>query len=405
MRKKILSLFAVLIGICLIIVACSQEIELQNQNEDISKQLMMRTANEMESVPPLFTIGGSLETSPSQIQSLYELTGNNDIENLRGFIIFTTGNENGIDPINTENLKGISLFHYKNGKLEHSVYVKNIESGTYSVVPALTAYSLGETIPELDYVVYATGLYENSGLSSYSIIKNNNRSFEESYDLMEIRAITVGQIVSLENVPTTETKLLMQQLTRAQICPKYCNSQDGSVCDHNQNKCLGDRNASLEPANEGIGGTEGGGSNIDDPKICSKSKAYAKVDTSLRNNFNFPLSYEIRDDILSNSVFGMKYRSYYYDTSFYKVDIDTEDAVKIALLLPKLYSLYNNFKYSNEEELVFNEETREDITLIIESLKSKNAGNSKLNVILNDVKKDVNFLTGKNIGNLNEILY
>ena len=73
--------------------------------------------------------------------------------------------------------------------------------------------------------------------------------------------------------------------------------------------------------------------------------------------------------------------------------------------MPKIYSLYEDFKSNKNSKVVFDDDFKNDIIDICESLKSKNSNNSNLIMILNDVESDVLFLHNKSLQSLNEILY
>ncbi|UFH33690.1 hypothetical protein LNP04_08295 [Chryseobacterium sp. C-71] len=151
----------------------------------------------MSSTGGFFTPGGELGLSNSQISTVYDKINVNDFDNLRGLIIYTVGNETGGE-VNLDNLKAVSVFHYRGEKLEHSFYSKN-ENDIFENLPYLTALSNGGGYEEVNFAVFYSNIYKKyNNLSAYTILNttvydtkplaneaNPNSDFVGSKDLLE----------------------------------------------------------------------------------------------------------------------------------------------------------------------------------------------------------------------------
>lgn len=391
------------------IYSCTDEIKGIKETETLAKSnvISQKMSARYSNIEPFATLGGQIELTTTQIQNVYDLVNLNDFNNLRGFVIYTTGNETGDTDVNIENLKAISLYHYKNGKLEHTFYEK--QNNNFVNIPDLTAFCLGTTYAEIDFAIFKSEIYKNnSGLSTYSIINSVvydtkplnefNNDYIFSNDLLEIRALTLGSLISLENQPSEEVKYAIARADAMATCHKGCGMMASGSCGQGMpNTCKGRGiDETIADPGNGSGGSSG--------SSCRFNYANLLLGSNYDSYFIKDFAYAI-SDLLEHTTFGMKYYEYYYNTSFHNCEMDYSDALKIALLLPKIYSLHDNFVKNNSESVVFDGTTKNDIFEIIESLKSKNSSNQKLILILNDVKNDVNFLTGKTIGELNEVLY
>ncbi|UFH33688.1 hypothetical protein LNP04_08285 [Chryseobacterium sp. C-71] len=85
--------------------------------------------------------------------------------------------------------------------------------------------------------------------------------------------------------------------------------------------------------------------------------------------------------------------------------MDYSDAIKIAVLMPKIFNFYNNYKGMKSTEIGIDNDMKEEVFSLIESLRQKNSNNANLNIIFDNVKKDVGFLHNKTISEINEVLY
>lgn len=336
---------------------------------------------------------------------------NVDSSDLRGFVLYTTGTENGSDDVNIENLKGISLFNYEGNFLRHTFLKKNL-NGNFENVNELSALSAGGFYEEINFAIYKSGIFrEYSNLTMYSSLNNSvyesktlsdpnnpNSDFIASKQLLQKRAIAIGALVKLDVNPSTNTLNELSMLY---------NSYRVACCNHGYYQPITIFIQEIpEPPFPGEGpGDGGGGDETDpyDPPICPKRSAERTAGSNYITSDD--IAYEIRDGVLYNSFFGLKYIEYYYNTSFYDCKFDTSDAIKIASLMPKIYSLYEDFKSNKNSKVVFDDDFKNDIIDICESLKSKNSNNSNLIMILNDVESDVLFLHNKSLQSLNEILY
>lgn len=331
--------------------------------------------------------------------------------NLRGFVLYTTGTENGSNEVNTENLQGISLFHYEGQFLRHSFLKKNLNDD-FENVNELSALSAGGYYEEINFAIYMSGIFrvhnnlimyssQNNSVYSHKTLadpNNPNSDFKASKQLLQKRAMTIGTMVKLDKAPSQNELDDLSMLY---------NSYRVACCNHGYYQPISIFIQEIpEPPYPGEGPGNGGGSDETDPydpPICPKRSAERTAGSNYITSDD--LAYEIRDGVLYNNFFGLKYIEYYYNTSFYDCKFDTSDAIKIASLLPKIYSLHTNYKNNKNSKVVFDDDFKNDIIDICESLKSKNSNNANLTVILNDVENDVSFLHNKSIQKLNEILY
>lgn len=269
----------------------------------------------MSSTGGFFTPGGELGLSHSQISTVYDVINVNDFDNLRGLIIYTVGNETGGE-VNLDNLKAVSVFHYRGEKLEHSFYSKN-DSGVFENISYLIAFSSGGGYEEVNFAVFYSNIYKKyNNLSAYTILNtavyntkplanegNPNSDFVASKDLLEKRAMTIGELVSLESTPNQETREAL-----------------GKLYNNYGNRCCGTFPPKLtinireiqfppEPQVPGEGPEENPPMNPEGPCPLFQSRSKTmEQGTSYVSNFDSPLAYEMRDGIMQDSFFGLKYR-------------------------------------------------------------------------------------------------
>ncbi|WP_312767716.1 hypothetical protein [Epilithonimonas sp.] len=133
-------------------------------------------------------------------------------------------------------------------------------------------------------------------------------------------------------------------------------------------------------------------------QLISNNSEYAK-------NFNDAKSYSIRDNILENSLFGLKYENYYYQTSFSELNISLSDAIEYAKILPDLYVAYDNIVTGNSDEILISDVLAQKINNILNNLISTNSDKENFIKILQDIKSDVSYLKNKTIEQVNGKIY
>lgn len=406
MKKIILVLAISLIAFAFTVYSCRENKDdfTNTTNSVISNSSIANRG----SIQPFTTIGGSLQLNSTSIENLYSLIGENNISNLRNIVLYSNGTQTST--IDVEKVSGLSVFHYDGAKLQHSFYIKN-PNGTFSNLPELTLNCFGVTIAETEFAAFFSGIYKDNHLTVYSIKNNavyqtkllrdpnnNSTDYISSYDMFDFRAALIGNLISLENPPESGVEAEALNQMYARVSCRKCQQPDSTgdcEVDLSVNNC----------SKREIDTETGTGFEPNDPPLCPEGKAESKVAILFKEYFNEDIMYAIRDNVLVNSTVGMKYYNYYYQTSFYNVNYNITDAQKIAVLLPKIYNLYENYTENNLGEDIFDESTRDDIVDLLETLKTKNSNRENLVKIFDDVKKDVIFLSTKKIGDVPTIIY
>ena len=139
---------------------------------------------------------------------------------------------------------------------------------------------------------------------------------------------------------------------------------------------------------------------------CSSNSSKNALGSSYLGYFDDNLLYEIRDNVLGNSLIGEKYYAFYYYTSLPEItdQLSVNELVEIALALPIIYNSYNKIKNSAYQNLIFTSSEKNQILNVLNIYKNKN-NNANFEKIINSVIDDVNYLDGKTVGNLNSIIY
>lgn len=344
---------------------------------------------------PLFTNGGvlkfnsnnhlnkSLNYTGGKIGSIYEhCTGNNDYDDIYSLSLYTTGIETDESEIDYDKLQAVSFYKIENGFLKHYFYKK--DGASYVAVNDLSLNVNGVSIQKTDFnIIYADIPTEQ--LSVY-FVKNNelaDDTFTPSMQLSDFVSFYFGSQVKLNS--NHSTSKIRQLETISEIGAGMCGTCRSSV----SGDCF-----------EFTGAC--------DPSICPKSSISTTLDdnnSSYFENINLPKTYMIRDNLLRNSLFGLKYEAYYYHSSFSKLNFSLADAVEFAKILPKIYEGYDNIMNNAGEEILIDEELAGKITTILNNLKNNNQEKVEFTNILNDIIDDVNYLKNRDINYLNERIY
>jgi hypothetical protein len=145
-----------------------------------------------------------------------------------------------------------------------------------------------------------------------------------------------------------------------------------------------------------------------DGYACGQNGAKGILDSnsnSLASNFDDEKSYLIRDNILENSLFGLKYKSYYYDSSFSKMNFSLSNAIGFAELIPEIYFAYDNIKNNNSQAVLISEMIAQKILSLLDDMIANNSESIYFVKILNDVKSDISYLKNKTVGEVNDAIY
>jgi hypothetical protein len=364
---------------------CSDENSLNSSaNEPKLKQKNSKLSSARASNNYNFTKGGNLNLSASEIESLYQIcSSETDFSNIQKVLIYTVGNENGSQPININNLQGLSIYKYKNGFLEHSFYKRN--NGIFSEIQALHL-KVGNYLPleQVDFIVRYAGL-PTSGLSVYYSLNTNyaNDTHTHSNEFNDFMIWEYGTHIKLQNPQLFDSsRRAMQAGGDCFPCP----DETGGWCDYmqdsNQGWCHYDR-----PIGGGICKVQG-------------VKSLLQSDDEFNTLVDLNKTYEIRDQVLSQSLFGNKYKIYYYFSSFDHQNLDFESAVQLGSLLPDIYSAYDKFYKNEVNEIMIDEKLASRITSAINNMKEKNSEKVYFVKILDDVSDDINYLKNKNVGQI-----
>lgn len=329
-----------------------------------------------------FTNAGELSLSNSQIISLYSLCSTEtDFTDIHKVLLYTSGNENGEQDVDINNLKGISFYKYKNGFLEHSFYKNN--NGAFQKIEDLTLKSSKRIASQyVDFVIQFSSL-PTTQLSVYwsDNPADSKLQYEESMDFEDFMILDFGSHVKLQNS-------LAGVGSRRPIQGRCgtCKEDTNGYCD-------------LDVDGEG---------NWCEPKIfCPWKTIQSNLanDVTYANLFDINKTYEIRDQLLSQSMFGHKYKLYYYFTSFSELNFSLNESIQLATLLPEIYAAYDRFKNNETNEIVITEEFASDLIEAINEIKQNNSDKTQFLRILDDVKDDINFVKNKNVGEIKNKIF
>lgn len=387
-----------------------------NDNISEDKEIKQKNIEKLNSInsarlqlAPLTTNGGNLSLTSNQINQLYQLTGSSQIETLRNLVLYSKGNEDGSTEVNISNVLGISIFQYVGINLQHQFF-QNID-GSFQVIPELTSSSFGVTEDETNFAVLVSEIYRNNSITTYnvlnhsvydskpkSLINNVMIDFTPSYQLLDKRAVYIASRLKLSQNPNLSDDFTGVSRALSVPCRKcgQVNATGSCEVDLSNNSCVDRDTQSPENPN---------GNEFEDPPMCPRYGASSTLGSSYSNYFDNSKMYGFRDNVLERSNVGMKYYMFYYQTSFYKVEYDFADALKIAFALPDIYNLYDNIMNNNTNAYIFDDTAVNKLTEILDILISKNSQNENLVSIFNFVKEDVAFLKNRKIGELEQIVY
>lgn len=231
----------------------------------------------------------------------------------------------------------------------------------------------------ISYVRFPTNQLSTYNITNPKNLNNKINDIETSMELEDFVSYYYGKQVKLDDNQIDNDEAI-NMIAYGGGCGKICSGIPTGVC------------------------TAGGCS----PRGCtstSTKNTLIQNNNSLSVNFDESKIYAIRDNILENSLFGIKYKNYYYNTSFSMDDLTLSEAISIAEVLPELYSLYDNVSNNRSAKIIFTTELGSKLKAIIESIKSHNQNNTNYIKILDDVKNDIDFLTNKTVAQLNEAIY
>ena len=323
---------------------------------------------------------------------MYNLcTSENDFSNLQKVLIYTTGNENGQQAVNVDNLQGLSFFKYNNGYLEHSFYKK--VGGTFVKVDDLTLKCRALVSMDIvDFVVQYSEII-TSQLSVY-IAQNPNYTgsfaITPSNEFKDFMIYDFGSHMKLQGTTTAEVGRRREPTGACGPCLEV--KRGDCIYEHNPAPGYYD----THPA-EGFCDI----SFYNDNGDCQyfKSQAVLQGNSEYEPVFNTPKTYEIRDE-LEKSVFGRKYSAYYYQTSFYELDFTLQESIQFASLLPKIYGAYDKYKSNEDEAILIDDAFASELTNVIQGIRTKNTNRKYFVKILDDIIDDINFIKNKNVGEI-----
>lgn len=278
--------------------------------------------------------------------------------------------------MNLNKLQGISFYKNRNGFLEHSFYKKN--SDTFIKVNDLTLKTSKIALLDIDFIVEYSNLITNQ-LTVYTVLNPiyNNSSFGHSNDFRDFMAWNYGSKVGFTKSVDTSSRVRPYE-GKCGHCKEQtrgdCMAADGSWCD---------------------------------PYICqySKSQTILSQNSESIEMFDNQKTYEIRDELLSNSFIGNKYMMYYYRSSFSDLNFSVEQSVSLSKLLPKIYSGFNSFKNNNSNVVLIDDSFASEIIEEITKIKSNNQDKIYFIKILDDIVVDVNYLKNKNVETIKSKMY
>lgn len=384
MKKNYYYLLIIPIIICSLIYSCERDKSVETSSNKTNNIFSKNAKYANPNVDLNFTNSGELNVSQEIINKLFSQSkmNLNILNSTYSIILYTQGNESGKSEIDISKLLGISIYGNRNGTYHHSFYKKL--NNEFVSIKQLDLDCDKITFQNTAFVINYAHLPKNQ-LSIYNITNKFNTSnktendIETSMELEDFVSYYYGKQVKLDDNQIDNDEAI-NMIAYGGGCGKICAGIPTGVC------------------------TAGGCS----PRGCSSTSTkntLVENNNPLSNNFDEAKIYAIRDNILENSLFGIKYKNYYYNTSFSMDDLTLSEAISIAEILPDLYSLYDNVTNNRSTQIVFNTVLSTKLKAIIESIKSHNQNNVNYIRILDDVKSDIDFLTSKTVGQLNEVIY
>jgi hypothetical protein len=139
---------------------------------------------------------------------------------------------------------------------------------------------------------------------------------------------------------------------------------------------------------------------------CSIGAAKNTLGSDYSDYFDDALLYEMRDNVLLNSLIGEKYYRFYYYSSLLDItdQLSLSELAQIATSLPTIYSIYNRIKNSEYQSLVFTESEKNKILDVLNIYKNKKIS-ANFESIINNIISDIEQLDGKSIAYLNQKIY
>lgn len=116
--------------------------------------------------------------------------------------------------------------------------------------------------------------------------------------------------------------------------------------------------------------------------------------------------YGIRDNVLKKSIRGNEYVEQYYATSGIKKDYSNfgfDEFLNITLLLPDVYSAYDNMIDASYTGVIVNTELRKKLENVLADHK-KLSTDAKYNAMIDKLISDSNFLENKSKAEVNEFM-
>ncbi len=262
-----------------------------------------------------FTNSGELNVSQEIINKLFSKSKiNPDILNSTYNILhYTQGSESGKSEIDTNKLLGVSIYRKKDGIYHHSFYKK--VNNEFVNIKEIDLNCDKITFQNTSFVINYAHLPTNQ-LSVYNVTNNfkvANKTaddIETSMELEDFVSYYYGKQVKLDDNQIDNDEAI-SMIAYGGGCGKICAGIPTGVC------------------------TAGGCS----PRGCSSTSTKNTLiqnNNPLSSNFDESKIYAIRDNILENSLFGIKYKNYYYNTSFSMDDLTFSEAISIAEILPDL---------------------------------------------------------------------
>ena len=386
--KKFFYTFIVAIFVAITYLSCSRVHVGETRGEMNNNKIYSLNAKyKNREQPILFTNGGALDFDASQINQIYsKITNRTDYSNIKQVMIYTKSNIANYSDLDYSKIQGISFYKIENGYLRNYFY-QNVNNEFFEL-SELTLRTGSIHISDINFIVSFAKL-DKSQLTTY-LIRNSSQSFkintdyQESMEFSDLVSYYFGSRVKLGS-PLTDTE-------KTELLER----QPGAGC----NPCGQFKNGFCEYGEESKQGFCEG-------YLCR----YNLVKELLQEN-NLDISgfidekaYAIRDNILENSMFGLKYRSYYYQTSFSHVNFDLDDAIELSLLLPAICEGYENIKNNEGSKILISSEIEAKIMSLVNSIISKNQDSPKFLQILNDVKSDVGYLKNSTIAEVNAKIY
>ncbi|WP_027382896.1 hypothetical protein [Epilithonimonas caeni] len=334
----------------------------------------------------LFTKGGSVEFSVDKINNIYKsVTKKSDNGNVLQFMLFTTGNLSNGNDFDYSKIEGVCFYKLEDGFLVQNMFKKSGDN--FVEIPELSLKISSIHMTDVNFLIKYSKL-PTYQLTTY-LVKNEkfaNKSvseYNESEDFQDFISYYVGSQVKLDNTLSQEETIEILGLLPGGGC-KGCGNSRG-VCDYD---------GPIGVYCDVNGCSSGYAKN----QLISNNSEYA-------NNFNDAKSYSIRDNVLENSLFGLKYENYYYQTSFSELNISFSDAIEYAKILPDLYIAYDNIVNGNSEEILISDVLAQKINNILNNLISSNSDKENFIKILQDIKSDVSYLKNKTIEEVNDKIY